>query len=97
MPKEAKDGLVDDVSYTADGSESLLPGDLDLSDKSPVAEARRAYISAAGSMAAAVDFETACLSIGHEFLPECALLVLSDCDAATPEYFGWLTEQMCCE
>jgi hypothetical protein len=41
----------------------------------------------------AVTEENAILSIGHEFLPPCALAVLAESDAATVEYYEWLTEQ----
>lgn len=42
---------------------------------------------------AALDEETAILSVGIEFLPPCARAVLDDPDAATVEYYDWLSEQ----
>jgi len=37
--------------------------------------------------------ENAILSVGREFLPPCAIAVLNDRDAATVEYFEWLSAE----
>jgi hypothetical protein len=59
-----------------------------------VQEARARFVALAESIGStALDEETAILSVGREFLPPCALAVLDDSDAATVEYYEWLTEQ----
>ena len=55
--------------------------------------ARAAYIARFDNLAAAVEFEHHTLGIGREFLPECALAVIADRDAATVEYYEWLLDQ----
>lgn len=54
-------------------------------------DAREAYQTALG--ADHVEFESRCLSIGSEYLPECALRVLADRDDDSAEYWGWLLDQ----
>ena len=57
-----------------------------------VTSARRAYCDYCLSLGTtAMAEENAALSIGREFLPTCALAVLDDSDAATVEYYQWLT------
>lgn len=46
-----------------------------------------------GDTTAAIHYENAALSIGHEYLPACALLVLAD-GGDTPEYWQWLCDQV---
>jgi hypothetical protein len=59
-----------------------------------VATARAAYVAYCEALGSTgVDEETAILSAGREFLPPCAIAVLDDRDAATVEYYEWLTEQ----
>ena len=58
-----------------------------------VTSARRAYCDYCLSLGTtAMAEENAALSIGREFLPTCALAVLDDSDAATVEYYQWLTD-----
>ena len=58
-----------------------------------VTSARRAYCDYCLSLGTtAIDEENAALSVGREFLPPCALAVLDDRDAATVEYYQWLTD-----
>jgi hypothetical protein len=57
-----------------------------------VDQARAEIVALAESFGSTgVDEENAILSVGHEFLPACALAVLADRDSATVEYYEWLT------
>lgn len=59
-----------------------------------VKEARARFLALAESFGSTgVDEENVILSVGREFLPACALAVLADRDAATVEYYEWLTEE----
>ena len=64
-----------------------------MSGAKAVTSARRAYCDYCLSLGTtAIDEENAALSVGREFLPPCALAVLDDRDAATVEYYQWLTD-----
>ena len=64
-----------------------------MSEAPNVTSARRAYCDYCLSLGTtAIDEENAALSVGREFLPPCALAVLDDRDAATVEYYQWLTD-----
>lgn len=58
----------------------------------PVAT-REAWIERAGSLRAAVDYEQSALSIGREYLPAFAVVVL-DGGAGSPEYWAWLADSL---
>ena len=59
-----------------------------------IESARTAYAVLCASFGTDVTAEeNAILSVGREFLPPCALAVLADRDAATVEYYEWLTMQ----
>jgi hypothetical protein len=64
---------------------ATIPSDLEA--------AREAFIARFDDLSAAMAFETHVLGIGREFLPECALAVRDNQDAATVEYYAWLLEQ----
>jgi hypothetical protein len=64
---------------------ATIPSDLEA--------AREAFIARFDNHSAAMAFETHVLGIGREFLPECALAVRDNQDAATVEYYAWLLEQ----
>jgi hypothetical protein len=60
----------------------------------PVVIARRAYQEVCRRIGTdAATEENAILSVDPKFLPPCALAVLLDADAATVEYYDWLTGQ----
>jgi len=44
-------------------------------------------------LAAALDFEIECLSVGSEYLPACAIAVRDE-HVESPEYWAWLIGQL---
>jgi len=60
----------------------------------PLDAARAEYAALCESLGTdQVAEENALLSIGREHLPPCAIAVLEDRDAATVEYYDWLTSE----
>ena len=60
-------------------------------------DARAQYLARFETLSDAMEFESQCLGIGREFLPECAIRVLEcaegySCDS--PEYYVWLESQL---
>lgn len=61
----------------------------------PIGVARLAYMLACENVGTdPIASENAVLSIGLEFLPECARAVLADPESATVEYYEWLTAEV---
>ena len=61
---------------------------------SKIESARLAYVALCEGIGSdSVTEETAILSAGREFLPPCAVAVLDDRDAASVEYYAFLTEE----
>jgi hypothetical protein len=55
---------------------------------------REAYCALFPTLGEALEHEGACLSVGDEFLPACAIAVRDDTvDEPTAEYWAWLAEQ----
>lgn len=57
---------------------------------------RTQYLALFPSTQAALDHEQACLSIGSQFRPPCADLVLAGAEP-TPDYWQWLASQLATE
>ena len=53
---------------------------------------RTQFLAQFSTVAEAIEAENQALSIGSEFLPECARTVLAGGDA-TAEYYAWLVDQ----
>ena len=67
---------------------------MDTTDSAKIESARLAYVALCEGIGSdSVTEETAILSAGREFLPPCAVAVLDDRDAASVEYYAFLTEE----